>query len=74
MKQQLIDLLKIEVGFEVGFFDMLCIYQLEDSRWSVTYGNNEEEDIFENLEEAVDLFLLKRTEMKLGYDFEKESM
>jgi len=79
MKQQLIDLLNNEVGFEVNLFDMLCIYQLEDSRWVVALENDKspldfDENIFNELEEAVDFFLDKRTEMKLGYDFEKEQL
>ena len=81
MKQQLMDLLEIEVGFEVNLFEMLLIHQLEDGRWRVNVENpqnslnlfdeNLDEYLFDKLEDAIDFFLEKREEMKLGYDFER---
>jgi len=78
MKQQLINLLEDYIGFEVNLFDILWIYQLEDGRWAVCLKNeippdNFDEYLFEDLEKSIDFFLSKREEMKLGYDFEKES-
>ena len=75
MKQQLIDLLKNEIGFEVNVFDMLSIHQLEDGRWRICVESKIAPDyfdeyLFDKLEEAVDSFLKRRDEMKLGYDYE----
>ena len=76
MKQQILNLLKIEIGFEVNLFSMLWIHQLENGDWRVGIENDNpppdhfDEYIFEKLEVAVDFFLEKRDEMNLGYDYE----
>lgn len=76
MRETIILLMKSGTGIELGFFDFLSIYQLEDGRFCVFCNTEEniyentEESIYENIEDAVDQFLFLRNKYRLGFDFE----
>lgn len=77
LKPILVFLLETQIGFEIGMFDMLCMFQLEDMRYAV-YNQPDsykelykgDEYLFEKAEDAVDLFLKFRRERQLGFDHE----
>ena len=77
LKPIMVSLLETLIGFEIGLFDMLCMYQLEDGRFAVynqtdTYKPLAEGDeyLFEKAPDAVDLFLKFRHDRQLGFDHE----
>lgn len=79
LKPMMVSLLETQIGFEIGIFDMLIMYQLEDGRYGV-YNQPDchktflfedmEEFLFDKAEDAVDLFLKLRRDRKLGFDHE----
>lgn len=78
LKPMMVSLLETQIGFEIGMFDMLIMYQLEDGRYGV-YNQPDpykplfvdvEEHLFEKAEDAVDLFLKFRRDRQLGFDHE----
>jgi hypothetical protein len=77
LKPIMVSLLETLIGFEIGLFDMLCMYQLEDGRFAVynqtdCYKSLSEADeyLFEKAPDAVDLFLKLRHDRQLGFDHE----
>jgi hypothetical protein len=79
IKESIIALLKL--GFEVDLFGILSIHQLEDGRCRIFNSElNEEsfditsedeyEEMFDDVEYAVEQFLKIREIRRLGYDFE----
>jgi hypothetical protein len=78
LKPMMVSLLETQIGFEIGMFDMLTMFQLEDGRYGV-YNQPDcykplfqdvEEHLFEKAEDAVDLFLKFRCNRQLGFDHE----
>jgi len=83
VKKAILAVLELGCGFEVNLFAMLDIHQLEDGRYRImntdvheedgyAYDVDDGEEIYENLNEAVERFLQLRKSRRLGYDFEKD--
>jgi len=78
LKPMLVCLLETHIGFEIGLFDVLCMFQMEDLRfavynqpdWEKALFVDVEEYLFEKADDAVDLFLKLRRNRLLGFDHE----
>lgn len=72
----IIALIQHPAGYDVDLFAMLCVRPTEDGKFCVTYEPTGRPDprnwdkCFDRPQEAVDYFLMKRQELKLGIDFE----
>jgi hypothetical protein len=72
--EAMVALLEMDVGYEINFFGMLNLWQLEDLSYGVNYiplKKVEGEWYFTSAREAATFFLQKRAERELGYDFER---
>jgi hypothetical protein len=65
-------LLERRVGYEIDLFAMLYIRELENGQFAVGTEAREDERLFSNPREAAELFVKKRRERRLGFDFEAE--
>lgn len=64
-------LLTHRAAFAVTMFADLWVHALEDGRFVVTREKFPKEDrTFDNARDAVEYFLSRREELKLGFDFE----
>lgn len=79
-KELILGLLRLGTGHGIDLFGILWLHQLEDGRFGVYHDPkcmSQPEDIaetlFENAEQAVDLFIARRHQLHLGYEFEGDS-
>ena len=70
----IIGLLRLGMGHGIDMFSMLCLHHLEDGQFGVynepSDGTEVQEWLFDDVEKAVDFFIAKRHELRLGYDHE----
>jgi hypothetical protein len=75
-KELILGLLRLGAGHGIDMFATLTLHQLEDGRFGVYHDPKSgiediQEWLFEDAEQAVDFFLLKRGLLHLGFDFER---
>jgi hypothetical protein len=65
-------LLERRIGYEIDLFAMLYVRELENGKFAVGTEVREDERLFSDPREAAELFVKKRRERQLGFDFEAE--
>jgi hypothetical protein len=69
MKDTIVNLLKLKIGFEINLFEIISVGEAEDHTYYVYDDDTGDEWIFDTPEEAVDYFMQLRSDKELGYDY-----